>query len=133
MFGSAIHERTQDTVPSPALVTVVESEACHFCADAHQALADLAATIRWWRPPSTSARKPGGLLMARHRATMSPLVLLDGAFFSNGRPPRRKLAKNLTQRYGIDAQGQQRWYGKYPSMWLDSGELLDVIRNRLDA
>lgn len=33
----------------------------------------------------------------------------------------------------IDAEGQQRWYGEYPSMWLDPGELLDEIRERLDA
>ena len=33
----------------------------------------------------------------------------------------------------IDTQGQQRWYGEYPSMWLDPGELLDEIGNRLDA
>ena len=33
----------------------------------------------------------------------------------------------------IDTQGQQRWYGEYPSMWLDPGELLDEIRKRLDA
>jgi peroxiredoxin len=33
----------------------------------------------------------------------------------------------------IDAEGQQRWYGEYPSMWLDPGELLDEIRDRLDA
>ena len=31
----------------------------------------------------------------------------------------------------IDTEGQQRWYGEYPSMWLDPGELLDEIRNRL--
>jgi peroxiredoxin len=33
----------------------------------------------------------------------------------------------------IDTEGQQRWYGEYPSMWLDPGELLDEIRSRLDA
>ena len=33
----------------------------------------------------------------------------------------------------IDKQGQQLWYGEYPSMWLDPGELLDEIRTRLDA
>jgi hypothetical protein len=38
--------------------------------------------------------------MARHRAPMSPLVLLDGTFFSSGRLPRRKLEKLLKSRYG---------------------------------
>jgi peroxiredoxin len=33
----------------------------------------------------------------------------------------------------IDTEGRQRWYGEYPSMWLDPGELLDEIRSRLDA
>ena len=33
----------------------------------------------------------------------------------------------------IDTEGQQRWYGEYPSMWLDPGELLDEIRDRLDT
>ena len=33
----------------------------------------------------------------------------------------------------IDTEGQQRWYGDYPSMWLDPGELLDEIRVRLDT
>jgi hypothetical protein len=31
---------------------------------------------------------------------MSPLVLLDGTFFSSGRLPRRKLEKLLSGRYG---------------------------------
>ena len=100
MVGSAIHERTQDAAPSPALVTVVESEACHFCADAHQVLADFAVDYPLEVGTVDVHSETGRLLMARHRATMSPLVLIDGAFFSNGRLPRRKLAKNLTQRYG---------------------------------
>ena len=33
----------------------------------------------------------------------------------------------------IDADGRQRWYGEYPSMWLDPRELLDEVRDRLDA
>ncbi len=33
----------------------------------------------------------------------------------------------------IDTEGQQRWYGEYPSMWLDPGELLDEILNHLGA
>lgn len=31
----------------------------------------------------------------------------------------------------IDAQGIQRWYGEYPSMWLDPDELLTELRDRL--
>ncbi|MFC5175131.1 peroxiredoxin family protein [Nocardioides taihuensis] len=33
----------------------------------------------------------------------------------------------------IDAQGQQRWYGEYPSMWLDPADLLDEIRSRVNG
>ena len=31
----------------------------------------------------------------------------------------------------IDEDGQQLWYGEYPSMWLDPRELLEEIRTRL--
>lgn len=31
----------------------------------------------------------------------------------------------------IDANGVQRWYGEYPSMWLDPAELLTQITSRL--
>lgn len=88
--------------PSPpelARITVVESEACHFCEHAHRALQDLAT-----RYPLTvetiDVRSPTGQrLMRVHRASMSPLVLLDGEFFSHGRLPRRKLTKLLEQRH----------------------------------
>ena len=33
----------------------------------------------------------------------------------------------------IDTKGQQRWYGDYPSMWLDPEDLLKEILARLDA
>jgi len=41
--------------------------------------------------------KAGRSLMEQHRAPMSPLVLLDGAYFSAGRLPRRKLEKRLAK------------------------------------
>ncbi|HEY0951893.1 peroxiredoxin family protein [Nocardioides sp.] len=31
----------------------------------------------------------------------------------------------------IDAEGRQRWYGEYPSMWLAPQDLLEEIRSRL--
>jgi peroxiredoxin len=31
----------------------------------------------------------------------------------------------------IDADGQQRWYGEYPSMWLDPDSLLAEVRDHL--
>ena len=33
----------------------------------------------------------------------------------------------------IDKQGQQRWYGEYPSMWLAPEDLLDQVRSKLGA
>jgi glutaredoxin len=85
----------------PARITVVESEACHFCDDAKRALSDLAT-----RYPLTVATVdvrsgPGQRLMQVHRASMSPLVLVNGEFFSHGRLPRRKLAKLLEQRHDV--------------------------------
>jgi hypothetical protein len=41
-------------------------------------------------------REPAGQeLMRRHGAGTSPLVLVDGVFFSQGRLPRRRLARRL--------------------------------------
>lgn len=102
MSSSSINERTNETAPtSPTLVTLVESEACHFCADAHLVLDDLAIDYPLVVETLDVRSEPGRRLMALHRAAMSPLVLIDGAFFSSGRLPRRKLATHLTRRYGV--------------------------------
>ena len=99
----------QSPQPAPAehatatRVTVVESPACHYCAEAHQVLAALAATYPLVVDTVDARGDVGRLLMAEHRAAMSPLVLLDGAFFSHGRLPRRKLTKVLSARYGTAA------------------------------
>lgn len=84
----------------PVQITVVESAACHFCEDAHQAIATLAASYPLSTDTVDVRSETGQALMARHRAPMSPLVLLDGAFFSSGRLPRRKLEKALVGRFG---------------------------------
>jgi hypothetical protein len=83
----------------PVEITVVESDACHFCADAHRALAELSGQFPMTVESLNVRGEPGRALMARHRAPMSPLVLLDGRFFSSGRLPRRKLEKTLSSRY----------------------------------
>lgn len=93
-------------ISTPTRITVVESEACHFCADAQQVLAGFAATYPLTVDSVDVRSESGRVLMARHRAAMSPLVLLDGDFFSNGRLPRRKLAKVLAQRFGTAAGTQ---------------------------
>ena len=33
----------------------------------------------------------------------------------------------------IDKDGRQRWYGEYPSMWLEPTKLLDEVRDRIDT
>lgn len=84
----------------PVRITVVDSEACHFCEDAHRALTALAANYPLAVDTADVRSEAGQALMARHRAPMSPLVLLEGTFFSSGRLPRRKLEKLLKSRYG---------------------------------
>ena len=48
----------------------------------------------------------GRVLMQAHRAPMSPLVLLDGVYFSSGRLPRRKLEKRLAKAQSGGSDGQ---------------------------
>jgi glutaredoxin len=80
----------------PIQVTVVEAPSCHYCADAHQALEELAADGHTFGVVTLDLREAAGQdLMRRHGAGMSPLVLVNSAFFSQGRLPRRKLAKLL--------------------------------------
>lgn len=80
----------------PVHVTVVESPSCHYCADAHEVLQQLAGCGHALEVETLDVRDPAGEdLMRRHGASMSPLVVVDGAFFSQGRLPRRKLARLL--------------------------------------
>lgn len=85
-------------------ITVVESEGCHYCTDAHDVLEEFSATypLQVSTVPLTSDM--GRALVQRHRPALSPLVLVDGEFFSQGRLPRRKLAKLLASRLGAPAE-----------------------------
>ena len=78
-------------------VTVVESEACHFCEDAHTALEGFAEHHEFALDVVDIRSQVGQDLVQRHRPTMTPLVLVDGEFFSHGRLPRRKFAKLLAE------------------------------------
>ena len=89
---------TQPTSAEPARITVVESEACHFCEDAQRALTELVDSYPLTVEIVDVHSAAGQRLMRVHRASMSPLVLVDGEFFSHGRLPRRKLAKLLERR-----------------------------------
>lgn len=80
-------------------VTLVTAAGCHFCDDAGttlRALIDDGAPLRLVTIAADSAQ--GRDLIARHRPAMNPLVLLDGAYFSSGRLPRRKLEALLSRR-----------------------------------
>jgi glutaredoxin len=83
---------------SAVRITLVAAPACHFCEDAQQALSELASRFAFELEivPMESAR--GARLTAQHRPPLSPLVLVDGAYFSAGRLPRRKLATLLSAR-----------------------------------
>lgn len=81
----------------PVVVTLVEAPACHLCEDAKSALAALARSYPITVQVVSIQDKPGRALMDHHRAPMSPLVLLDGQYFSSGRLPRRKLEKRLAR------------------------------------
>jgi glutaredoxin len=84
--------------PDRALITVVVSPGCHFCADAEDALADIGREFPL-QVTRVDLRSPEGLDLAqRHGAAMSPLVLLDGTFVSAGRLPRGRLRSLLSKR-----------------------------------
>ena len=93
-------------------ITVVRTPACHFCADAEQALAQLAAT-HLFSLRLVELESPEGLrLTGQHRPAMNPLVLVDGRFFSSGRLPRKKLVALLdraaVEHTGIERTGVER-------------------------
>jgi Glutaredoxin-like domain (DUF836) len=90
----------------PVVVTVVEAPACHLCEDAKSALAVLAGSYPLRINVVSITEQAGLALMQEHRAPMSPLVLLDGAYFSSGRLPRRKLEKRLAKAQGGVSNGQ---------------------------
>ena len=84
-------------VGGPVVVTLVEAPACHLCEDAKSALAVLAVSYPMTVRVVSIGDEAGRALMREHRAPMSPLVLLDGEYFSSGRLPRRKLEKRLAK------------------------------------
>ncbi|WP_432831335.1 hypothetical protein [Dactylosporangium sp. CA-092794] len=87
----------------PSTVTLVHTPACHFCADAEQALAELAERMPLRVELVAASSDAGAVLVAEHRPAMFPLVLLDGEYFSAGRLPRRKLAARLAARREVAA------------------------------
>lgn len=85
--------------PHTATVTLVTAPGCHFCDDARQVLGAMADAGAPLRIELVDATSPAGRdLLAAHRPAMNPLVLVDGAWFSAGRLPRRKLEALLARR-----------------------------------
>ncbi|KQX64506.1 hypothetical protein [Angustibacter sp. Root456] len=83
----------------PVRITVVDAPGCHFCEDAHEALAAMVrAGHRLEVRTIGVGSSEGRALVQRHRAALSPLVLVDGAFFSHGRLPKGKLLQLLESR-----------------------------------
>jgi hypothetical protein len=79
-------------------VLVVSAPACHLCADAESALAELARTGSLTVRSVSASSEDGRRVVAEHRPGMFPVVLVDGALFSIGRLPRGKLRKLLEAR-----------------------------------
>lgn len=86
--------------PRRAQVTVVDAPACHLCEDAARGLEELSARFPFDVEHVDGESPRGRELTSLHRPALSPLVLLDGEFFSQGRLPRRKLAKVLATEGG---------------------------------
>lgn len=84
------------TKTGAVVVTVVGASGCHLCQDADAVLAGLGAVVDVEHVDAASER--GRALLAAHRAALLPLVLVDDAWFSAGRLPRRKLERLLDQR-----------------------------------
>jgi len=96
MFGTS--SRSTKEMPRGATsvdITVVHAPACHFCADAEQALTVLAARYQLRVRVVELESTEGVRLTQQHRPAMNPLVLVDGRFFSAGRLPRKKLTALL--------------------------------------
>lgn len=91
-----VDDPTQASSQAPP-VTLVTSPACHFCEDALNQLLELAAEDRITLDTVPGESDEGRRLLAAHRPTMFPLVLVAGRFFSQGRLPRRKLERLLTE------------------------------------
>ena len=76
-------------------VVVVTSPACHLCEDALGALAELAREFPLSVREVDIRSEEGVAFVERHRPPMPPAVLLNGALFSCGRLPRKKLRRLL--------------------------------------
>jgi hypothetical protein len=82
-------------------ITLVHAPACHLCADAQAALAELSGQFPLDIDLVPADGATGRALVDAHRPAMFPLVLIDGVFFSAGRLPRGKLRARLAARPAV--------------------------------
>ena len=83
---------TTTSTSRPVQIEVVDSPGCHSCDETHRVLTGLEEDGYLIEVRSFDARTPQGQdLMQEHRAGLTPLVLVDGAFFSPGGVSRRRL------------------------------------------
>lgn len=98
--GAVPEEQPLATQPSVVPVVVVTAPACHLCDDALHRLRAVAEQARLDIRVVELESDEGRALVAAHRPPMSPLVLVDGVFFSSGRLPQRKVDALLRVRGG---------------------------------
>lgn len=89
-------ETPDDAAPPESVeVVLVEMPECHLCEQAKTTLDDLGRGFALRVSIIDAGSSQGRGLIARHRPTMAPLVVVDGTFFSSGRLPRNKLISRL--------------------------------------
>lgn len=76
-------------------VVVLSSPACHLCEDALETLAEFEREFAIRVREVGMETDEGRELLHIHRPAMPPAVLVDGALFSSGRLPRKKLRRLL--------------------------------------
>jgi glutaredoxin-like protein DUF836 len=76
-------------------VLVVTSPACHLCEDALAVLAELGEEFPLAVREVELGSDEGRALFERYHPSLPPFVIIDGALFSSGRLPGKKLRKHL--------------------------------------
>ena len=78
-------------------IVLITSSACHLCSDARAALDELRREFPIEVREVDIASHEGRGIVERFRPPMPPAVLVNGALFSFGRLPRKKLRRHLEQ------------------------------------
>jgi hypothetical protein len=76
----------------------------------------------------------GDLASASHRERVTTLFLFDDGTVSRAQGTSGKEMHEGLPGHSfvlVDTNGQQRWYGEYPSMWLAPKDLLAEVSSRL--